>query len=123
MRKEPEPNANMPLAELLKSKGFAASEPTAAAPPPPGGIDLSKSAKIVVRKERKGRGGKTVTLVSGIELPPARLEEVARAMRHALGCGSACEGQLIIVQGDIAPRVQAWLQAHGAKRVILGTSA
>ena len=109
------------LGDLLKSKGFAASAVTPTpVKAPAGGIDLSKNAKIVVRRERKGRGGKTVTLVSGIERAPAQIEEIARAMRKALGCGSTVEGNVIVIQGDIVPRAQAWLQDHGAKKIVLG---
>jgi len=108
------------LGELLRTKGFAASEPPANKPDPEA-IDLAKTGKIVVRRERKGRGGKTVTIVSGIERSPAELERIAKAMRKALGCGSVVEGAAIVLQGDIVPRVQAWLQSHGAARIVLGS--
>jgi translation initiation factor 1 len=110
------------LGELLQAKGFTASEPTPASTKKPDTktIDLAKSGKIVVRRERKGRGGKTVTLVSGIERPPAELERIAKEMRKALGCGSTMEAGAIVLQGDIVPRAQAWLQSHGATRIVLG---
>jgi len=110
------------LGDWLREKGFATS--ALAAPvnkPDPAAIDLTKAGKIVVRRERKGRGGKTVTLVSGIERPPAELERIARAMRKALGCGSTLEGNTIVLQGDNVPRAQAWLQSHGATRIVLGS--
>jgi len=108
------------LEGLLRAKGFAASPPPAEKPNPDT-IDLAKIGKIVVRRERKGRGGKTVTVVSGIERPPAELERIAKAMRKALGCGSIMEGPAIVLQGDIVPRVQTWLQSHGATRIVLGS--
>lgn len=108
------------LGGLLRVKGFAVSPPPAEKPNPET-IDLAKAGKIVVRRERKGRGGKTVTVVSGIERPPAELERIAKAMRKALGCGSIMEGPAIVLQGDIVPRVQAWLQSHGATRIVLGS--
>lgn len=124
-RHDPQPReetTNNPFADLLKEKGFAASPPPPPAPVKAAdGIDLAKQGKLVVRKERKGRGGKTVTVVSGFALPPAKLEEVARALRKALGCGSVVEGQTIVLQGEIVPRAQSWLQAHGARQVVLGT--
>jgi len=111
------------LGDLLRAKGFSASAPPAipANKSDLDAIDLAKAGKIVVRRERKGRGGKTVTLVSGIERPSAELERIARAMRKALGCGSTLEGVTIVLQGDIVPRVQAWLQSHGATRIVLGS--
>lgn len=110
-----------PLAAQLRAKGFAASPEAPATPKPSADpLDLSNVGKLVVRRERKGRGGKTVTLVSGLPAAPARMDALARALRKALGCGSTVEGSDIVLQGDITARVQAWLQAHGATKVVLG---
>jgi len=115
------------LTAQLQAKGFTST--TSPATPPvvardatkaAGAIDLAKSGKIVVRRERKGHGGKTVTLVQWMEHPPANLAPIAQAMRKALGCGSTVEDNTVILQGDIAPRAQSWLQAHGATRIVLG---
>jgi len=111
------------LAEALRARGLTVSEtaPPVASPPPAAG-DLSRSAKIVVRRERKGHGGKTVTVIEGVALPAARLDEVARRMRKALGCGSWVEDGRIVLQGDRAPAAEAWLRAAGAARVVRGTA-
>jgi len=116
----PEALRDTSMSELLRAKGFSASPPPVAKPDADT-IDLAKAGKIVVRRERKGRGGKTVTLVSGIERPPAELERIAKTMRKALGCGSTVEAGTIVLLGDIVPRAQAWLQAHGATRIVLGS--
>lgn len=124
MRRKPPPAAapetpTAVLGDLLKAKGFAATpEPPAKADD--AGFALAKSTKIVVRREKKGRGGKTVTVVSGVELPVAKLELLARALRKGLGCGSTLEGAAIVLQGDITDRARAWLEAHGAKKVVVG---
>ena len=109
------------LADLLKEQGFMASEkPEHTAPAgKTRSMDLSKNGKIVIRRERKGHGGKTVTIVSGIERATPQLEEIARAMRKALGCGSTVEGRDIVLQGENVPRAQVWLQAHGATRLVV----
>jgi translation initiation factor 1 len=65
--------------------------------------------KVIVRKERKGRGGKTVTLVEGV-LPHAR-EQLAAEMKRALGCGARIEGESIVLQGDLVERAKAFLDA------------
>jgi translation initiation factor 1 len=116
---ESEPAANTPLAGLMQSKGFTASEEKPEAPAAkPGAIDLSKIGKIAIHRERKGRGGKTVTIISGIQRPPDQLERIAKEMRKSLGCGSTIEEGSIVLLGDIAPRAYAWLQAHGAKQIV-----
>jgi translation initiation factor 1 len=110
--------ADTRLAELLAARGYEnTAEPAPAATDP---LDLSTQAKLVVRRERKGRGGKTVTLVSGLALSAPRLEALARAMRKGLGCGSTVEDDTIVLQGDIVPRAQEWLAKHGAKKIVLG---
>lgn len=106
------------LGTLLRAQGFTASVP--APTPPSAGADLATAGKIVVRRERKGRGGKTVTLIS-FERPPADLPRLAQALRKALGCGATVEAGTLVVQGDLVPRVHAWLQAHGASRIVLGS--
>ncbi len=96
----------------------AASPPPASAAPPAGGPDLSGSAKLVVRRERKGHGGKTVVVVSG--LATALREPVMRGLKKALGCGAHVADAEVIVQGDNAPRVAEWLAKRGARKTVLG---
>lgn len=84
-------------------------------------VDKRFAAKIVVAKSKKGRGGKTVTCVRGIDANEAQLEQLAKELRQALGCGSSVEENEIIVQGEQTERVAKWLEAQGAKRVVIGT--
>lgn len=120
---QPQEPINSALADLLRANGFTAAEAPAPAPAAPasGGIDLAKCGKLVVRRERKGRGGKTVTLVSGIDGCPAERDRIARDLRKALGCGATVESQLIVVQGDQVDRIHEWLHAHGARQIARGT--
>lgn len=76
-------------------------------------------AKVVVARSRKGRGGKTVTLVSGVRAE-AR-ESVCRELKKALGTGATLEDEAIVVQGDVADRVRAWLEQRGARRIVMGS--
>ena len=119
------------LGDLLRQRGVSVTAPqadTAPAPPTPApappaadaGVDLARAGKLVVRRERKGHGGKTVTVVEGLALPAARLEAVAKAMRKALGCGSWLEGGRIVLQGDRPDAAAAWLARHGAKQITRG---
>lgn len=77
--------------------------------------------KIVVAKSKKGRGGKTVTCVRGIDANAAQLEQLAKELRQALGCGSTVEEGEILVQGEQLDRVAKWLEGQGARRVVKGT--
>jgi translation initiation factor 1 len=115
------------LGDLLGRHGIGSTTPAMPEPPPipaaardPGVPDLGRCGKVVVRRERKGHGGKTATIVAGIDLPARDLERLARALRRALGCGAGVDGDRLVVQGDQAPRVQSWLAAQGARRIVLG---
>lgn len=97
-------------AEASTDDDAKAGEPSAAAAP-------AFAGKLVVRKERKGHGGKTVTVVQGLPDDDALLAELKRA----LGTGARREGDDVVVQGDVCERVRDWLVARGAKRVVVGT--
>jgi translation initiation factor 1 len=101
------------LGSMLGALGFEASGGSAAAPPPAGPSD---ARKVVVRKERKGRGGKTVTTVRGLGEPKAR----AKALGKALGVGARVEGDDVVVQGEQIDRVVAWLEQAGVRGIVRG---
>ncbi|MGH7894879.1 MAG: translation initiation factor [Candidatus Binatia bacterium] len=111
------------LGDLLRQQGVPVGAPS---PAPPTGapsvdpVDFGGAPKIVLRRETKGRGGKTATVIEGLRLPPSALERIARELRCALGCGAATEGNTIVVQGDMSARLEPWFTARGARRVVLG---
>lgn len=120
--KPPKPVAASPFAALASLRERLPQAPPAAPEPlatPP--VDRTYSGKIVLARTKKGRGGKTVTSVSGIAAQGARLEEIAKELRQALGCGTSVEGEVILVQGEQAPRVRTFLETKGAKRVVIGS--
>lgn len=53
-----------------------------------------------VRRESKGRGGKTVTTISGVPLPPDQLKELASTLKRRCGTGGALKDGVIEIQGD-----------------------
>jgi translation initiation factor 1 len=53
-----------------------------------------------VRRESKGRGGKTVTTITGVPLPEAPLKELASALKKRCGCGGALKDGVIEIQGE-----------------------
>ncbi|ADO69334.1 translation initiation factor [Stigmatella aurantiaca] len=77
-------------------------------------------AKAVVRMERKGRGGKEVTVVEQLGLPPAEREVWLKALKGALGCGGAVEEDVLVLQGDHRERLPGLLEARGVRRVVVG---
>lgn len=91
---------------------------------PPGPVQIDTPApslstpapgRVTLRRERAGRGGKTVVVVDGFAegFTAADLEEVARVLREACGSGGAVKGRTVEVQGDQPAKVRAALEAHG----------
>ncbi len=117
--------------EQLRAKGFSTPVPSLptsvqAAPPVPSGQpaqaaqspSLESAGKLVIRRESKGRGGKSVTVVSG--LPVELVATWAQLAKSALGCGATVEGVCVIVQGDQMTRLEALLSKHGARLIVRG---
>lgn len=55
---------------------------------------------VRIRRETKGRGGKTVTTVSGITLAEEALKELTTALKRRCGTGGTLKQGTIEIQGD-----------------------
>ena len=77
-------------------------------------------ARAVVRYERKGRGGKEVTVIEQLALREKDLQEWLKALKSALGCGGTSEGDSLVLQGDQRKRLPALLEARGVRKVSMG---
>lgn len=73
---------------------------------------------VRVRRETQKRGGKTVTTVRGLPLPPDALVALGKRLRTACGTGGTAKDGVLELQGDHVERVLALLVAEGfaAKR-------
>lgn len=86
----------------------------------------SKAAEIVpddivrIRREVKGRKGKTVTTVCG--LPPGRsfLKKMAKELKGKCGTGGSVKDGVIILQGDHRDRLKSELSRQGYTVKIAG---
>src|SRR5689334_18632309 len=86
--------------------------------PEPRELAAEGPARAVVRMERKGRGGKEVTVVDQLGLAHKELELWLKALKNALGCGGAIEGGTLVLQGDQRKRLPGILSARGVRKVI-----
>jgi translation initiation factor 1 len=75
-------------------------------PPPGDGI-------IRVRRETKGRGGKTVTTVSGVPLGGEALRNLAKDLKRRCGTGGTAKDGVIEIQGDHRETIVAELSRRG----------
>ncbi len=105
------------LGELLGSHGLSASEPapTKTSSHAATNTTTAKPGRVVIRKEKKGRRGKTVTTLTGHGLEAAAAEALAKRLRKALGCGSGLESDALVLQGDQREAVAKLLEGEGWK--------
>ena len=66
-----------------------------------------------LRMEKKGRGGKTVTLVYGLPQNEAFLKELSQELKRACGTGGAVVEGGVELQGDLRDRVREVLEKKG----------
>ena len=74
--------------------------------------------RLIVGIDRRNRGGKQVTLVSGFVGKADDLKELGRALKTKLGVGGSAKDGEITIQGDFRDKVVSILQQMGyqAKR-------
>lgn len=72
-------------------------------------------ARIVakLRLEKKGRGGKAVTVVYDLPKNEVFLKELAGELKRACGVGGTAADGAVEVQGDVRDRVRALLVKKG----------
>lgn len=109
-----------PVSPFAALDALRAKLPPGPPRPPPKPVEKKPPARAVVRMERKGRGGKEVTVVDKLELKPAELETWCRELKSAMGCGGTVDGDLIVLQGDLRTRLPAALTAMGVIKVTVG---
>lgn len=76
-------------------------------------------ARLDIVTERKGRGGKVATIVSGFTVSDAAVAEIAAKLRRQLGTGGSARGGEILIQGDRSADVARTLSAMGLKNRII----
>src|SRR5215831_5103657 len=75
-----------------------------------------KSDGIVrVRRERKGHGGKTVTVIDGVIGSNAELTALSQQLKKLCGSGGTVKDGNIEIQGDHCDKVMTKLTALGYK--------
>ena len=119
---KPPPAFASPFAGLAGLRESLPSAPQAAAvvQGPKPAPEKKGPARAVVRREKKGRGGKEVTVVEQLGLNPRDLEVWLKDLKNKLGCGGLVEGDTLVLQGDQRDRTRALLEARGVRKIIAG---
>jgi len=81
---------------------------------------LQGNTPVRVGRERKGRGGKTVSVISGVMSREAGRQALLKLLKNKLGTGGALEEDTLIIQGDHRERIVEILNELGYKAKVAG---
>jgi len=76
-------------------------------------VTPSGDGVVRIRRETKGRGGKTVTVVSGVPLGSEGIKALAGELKRHCGAGGALKDGVIEIQGDHCGAVIQELERRG----------
>lgn len=77
---------------------------------------IAKST-IRVLLEKKGRGGKWVSIVRGLEMTDTMMKEIEKALKARCGVGGSQKNGEIILQGDQRDKIIEYLKSRGARNI------
>jgi len=75
---------------------------------------------VRIRRETSGRKGKGVTTISGLPLPHAELQALAKTLKKLCGTGGSVQAGIIEIQGDHRERLQRELERKGYRVKLAG---
>ncbi len=75
---------------------------------------------LKIQASRKGKGGKTVTVVSGFQQSPDRLAALLKQLKSQLGTGGTVKDDTLELQGDRCQQLLPALTQLGYKVKISG---
>ena len=75
---------------------------------------------VRIMRSNKGRGGKTVSIVSGLGLAGADLKTLAKQLKQQCGVGGAVKDFDIEIQGDQREKIKTYLESIGYKVKLTG---
>jgi len=87
---------------------------------PAAALNVPKDGTVRILRDRKSRGGKTVTVVTGLGGSTDQLEKVLSELKRLCGTGGTLRGDVLEIQGDVRDRVQAELERRGYRVKLAG---
>jgi translation initiation factor 1 len=107
-----QPNPTERYRTVYAEFGPATEKPTAATARPE--IPAAQQ-NLRVQVSRKGRKGKTVTIITGWQAEPDSLQTRCKQLKGLCGAGGTVKDDTIEIQGDHPQKVLAWLLEEGFK--------
>jgi translation initiation factor 1 len=68
---------------------------------------------VRIQKQTKGRKGKGVSIITGLDLDDAPLKLLAAELKKVCGCGGSVKDGNIEIQGDARDKIKAALEKKG----------
>lgn len=99
--------------EKNKKRGAAGSHRRAKSLPP-------AQQTAYIRREKKGRGGKIVTVIRELQLTAKDLKALGKKLKKRCGAGGTVKNNTIEIQGDHRDKIAAELQKMGYKTKFVG---
>jgi len=89
---------------------------------PPAGNAIKNIAKqgVRIQRESKGRGGKNVCVITGLNLDEPTLKQLCKVLKAQLGTGGAIKDGNIEIQGDHREKILAALAKQGIQAKLSG---
>lgn len=78
-------------------------------------ISAPQDGYVRIARDRKSRGGKTVTVLAGIPGDATQVSELAQVLKKLCGSGGTVKGDSIEIQGDHRDRLEGKLKELGYK--------
>ncbi|MDA0689307.1 MAG: stress response translation initiation inhibitor YciH [Proteobacteria bacterium] len=82
-------------------------------------VDTDRNG-VRIERQSKGRGGKQVTVISGLLLPRADLSTLLKQLKQSCSSGGTIKGNILEIQGDCRQQALALLGERGIKAKISG---
>lgn len=105
------------LADLDLPKGEPVSSP-----PVKSSAAGKQGHRVDLKRETKGRGGKTVIVISGFpnSVGQTQLKSLLKKLQAACGTGGTVQGKTLEIQGDHRDDLLSLLQDEGYRPVLAG---
>jgi translation initiation factor 1 len=75
---------------------------------------------VRIMRSNKGRGGKTVSIISGLGLSGSDLKTLAKQLKQQCGVGGAVKDFDIEIQGDQREKIKTYLESKGYQVKLAG---